>query len=79
MRSAMVQFDRAAQAVTTGAAELSSPAPASDATDIAAGMVDMMTARLAFTASLQVARTSHDMLAEAINVGGYGTSVENAR
>jgi flagellar basal body rod protein FlgG len=78
MRSAMARFDRAAQAVTNSTAfDVSSAA--TDTTDIASDMVDMMTARLAFTASLQMARTSHDMLAEAINLGGYGAWVDGTR
>jgi hypothetical protein len=78
MQSAMARFDRAAQTVTNSTA-IDTSSAATDPTDLVTGMTDMMTARLAFTASLQVARTSHDMLAEAINLGDYGASVENTR
>jgi hypothetical protein len=77
MQSAVVRFNRAAQAVTNSAALDSSPA-AGDTTDIVTGITDMMTARVAFSASLRVARTSYDMLAEAIGLGGYGTSAESS-
>jgi hypothetical protein len=78
MQSALVRFSRAAQTVTNSAA-LDSSVAASDATDIVTGITDMMTARLAFSASLRVAETSQDMLAEAIGLGGYGMSAESSR
>lgn len=78
MQSAAVRFNRAAQAVTNSAA-LDSSAAANDATDIVTGISDMMTARLAFSASLRVARTSYDLLAEAIGLGAYGSSAESGR
>lgn len=79
MQSATARFDRAAQAVTRGDAFDAQSVSARAPTDIVTPMVDMMTSRLAFTASLQVARTSHDMLAEAIRLGGYGSSAEAVR
>jgi len=78
MQAAVVSFNRAALAVTNSAALDPSAAPG-DTTDLVTGITDMMTARLAFSASLRVARTSQDMLAEAIGLGGYWTSAESGR
>jgi len=77
VQSAMVRFDRAAQAIRSATA-VETPNVASDRPDLAGSMVEIMTARLAFSASLQVMRVSHDMLAEAIGLGGYDTAADRA-
>lgn len=78
LQTAMARFDRAARAISNATA-LDGSAPAVDQTDLAGSMVEMMTARLAFSASLQVMRVSHDMVAEAIGLGGYETAADRAR
>ena len=68
------RFDQAA-ARLGGAASADAPA---DATAIAAGstavsdaMVQMATSRFAFVASLRAAQSSNELLAQALQVGGY--------
>ncbi|MEP6493717.1 MAG: hypothetical protein ABJF01_13635 [bacterium] len=78
LQTAMARFVRAARAISSATA-LDGSAPAVDQTDLAGSMVEMMTARLAFSASLQVMRVSHDMVAEAIGLGGYETAADRAR
>jgi hypothetical protein len=69
LRSMFARFDRAAVAVSTSG-ELGSDGVASG--DLAGAMVDMLTAQLGVRASLEAVRATNDMLAEAIDLGGYG-------
>jgi hypothetical protein len=76
LRSALARFDRAATAVSANAGLAAddglSTADASPVTgDLAGAMVDMLTARLGVRAALEAVRGADDMLAEAIDLGGY--------
>lgn len=87
LRAATAQFERAAAATTSAAQseESASPdqsaAPAQTSTngDMLDGMVGMISARLAFSASLVALRASTDLLAEAFAIGGYGVSANELR
>jgi hypothetical protein len=61
MRSALVRFNQAADAVVAGTATESM-----DAAGVAGAFVDLDLSRLAFLASLQTAQTANEMLEEMI-------------
>lgn len=76
LRSAFARFDRAAAAVSEntdlgsdGGIPATGVSPATG--DLAGAMVDMLTAQLGVRASLEAVRGANDMLAEAIDLGGY--------
>jgi hypothetical protein len=68
--AAYAQFDRAAAAVVSAASPDSG-----DTGDIAAAIVAMDSSKVAIAACLMVMKKSNEMLANAINIGGYGVSV----
>jgi len=76
LRSAFARFDRAARAVSANtdlrpdnAIGVTAVSPSTG--DLAGAMVDMLTAQLGVRASLEAVRGANDMLAEAIDLGGY--------
>jgi hypothetical protein len=74
LRSAFARFDRAASAVSRNgdlALDDATGGQAPVTGDLAGAMVDMFTAQLAVRASLEAVRGANDMLAEAIDLGGY--------
>jgi hypothetical protein len=73
MKYAIARFDRAAQSVVW-ATEGDAPKTADGAQDIPSAMSEMITSRLAFVASLQLVRLSHEMLRDAIGLAGYDTT-----
>ena len=74
LAAAQARMERAAERITSGfdAGDTLASAQAPDVLDIAGAEIEMMTAKFAFSASLVALRTSTDMLAEAITIGGYG-------
>jgi hypothetical protein len=74
LTSASARFERAAASIASSP-ELSSDTTSTAAppTDLVGAQVEMMTAKLAFSASIIALRASTEMVAEAIDLGGYGT------
>jgi hypothetical protein len=67
----IVRFERAADEVVRSANQES---PKAGATDMVGATTDMMSAKFGFSAALVAARASNEMLAEAIEIGGYTQS-----
>jgi hypothetical protein len=70
LRAAFARFDRSATAVSQSA-ELETDGVAPPSGGLADAMVAMLSAQMGVRASLEVVRASNDMLAEAIDLGGY--------
>lgn len=71
--AAVAAYDRAAGGVVSSANSDSDSSPSVG--DMAGAIVQMDTSRIALAAVLMAVRTSNDMLAAAINIGGYGATV----
>jgi hypothetical protein len=79
--AAQARFERAATSITS---DFEAPAetetvPAPGVLDTAGAQIEMISAKLAFSASLVALKSSTDMLAEAIRVGGYGVDQAELR
>jgi hypothetical protein len=68
MRANSARMDRAATAVARDGMESESGVSETSLED---GMTEMIAARIGFTASLRAAQASTDVLAAAIQLGGY--------
>ena len=72
LSAAAARFDRAASGVSAAAEAGTDPvAVAGGVTGVGDAMVSMAAAQYAFLASLQAARTSNEMVAQAIDLGRY--------
>jgi hypothetical protein len=71
VNAAYAQFDRAAGAVVADAGP-----DAANTGDIAGAIVEMDASKIAIAAALMVMKKSNEMLADSIDIGGYGVQVE---
>lgn len=71
LQAAFARFDRTAAAVVDSSDAIAAD-DAGDPSALGSAIVAMMSARFEVRAALEVARTSNDMLAESITLGGYG-------
>jgi hypothetical protein len=76
LNTALAQFEQAAGAVSSSVdAEAGSP----DTEGMVTAQISMMSARLAYSASLVALRATTDMLADVLTIGGYGVSANDSR
>jgi len=68
LAQARVQFDQAARAVQKAAAPPRPAAPRDDRVDLSAAAVELLAARTAFRAALQIARTADDLNRRSIDL-----------
>ena len=64
----LIRFERAADEMVQAANQ---DDVAAGPSDMIGAVTDMMSARFAFSASLVAARTSNEMIADALDLGGY--------
>jgi hypothetical protein len=81
LTAAQARLERAASSISSGleSAETIESAPAPSVLDMVGAQVEMISARFAFSASLVALRASTDMLAHAIEIGGYGIDPRQLR
>jgi hypothetical protein len=73
LAAAQARFERAAGIVASEpVTAIEAAAPAPSVLDLAGAQIEMISSKLAWSASLVALKTSNEMLAEAIRIGGYG-------
>lgn len=74
LAAAQARFERAAGSIASeGEAATDTATPSAPSVlDLAGAQIEMISSKLAWSASLVALKTSTEMLAEAIRIGGYG-------
>jgi hypothetical protein len=81
LAAAQARFERAAGSVASefDAGPDAAAATAPSVLDLAGAQIEMISSKLAWSASLVALNTSNEMLAEAIRIGGYGVNPAELR
>jgi hypothetical protein len=81
LAAAQARFERAAGSIVSEFATATDSAmtTAPSVLDLAGAQMEMISSKLAWSASLVALKTSNDMLADAIRIGGYGVDPAELR